>query len=214
MPDRAQYEATSIDWPKLSRYAARVAQETRLPPEPPIIQVERVEKDVPVEKRTGGLFGLGVKTYIATERKTVEDTIRVVDSHWVINKTMSAVRERTKTQQGTEIEETEYTTHTLVLCTDGSLAKVKHRKTEVWAFPRSGACDYKQESEYFVLPIDETDVVTMDYSRLSRDNDRPKAPRSSWARGERGDRLLRHAKGVGINLALKDLLEGRKPRNA
>ncbi|MFI7482475.1 hypothetical protein ACH9EU_08650 [Kocuria sp. M1R5S2] len=214
MLDRAQYEATSIDWPKLNRYAARVAQETKLPPEPPITKVERVEKDVPVEKRTGGFFGLGAKTYITIDRKTVEETIRVVGPHWVINKAMSAVRERTRTQQGTEIEETEYTTHTLVLCTDGSLAKVQHRKTEVWAFPRSGACNHNEENEYSVLPIDETDVVTMDYSRRSRDNDRPTAPRSSWARGERGNRLLRHAKGVGINLALKDLLEGRTTRNA
>ncbi|GAA4707062.1 hypothetical protein GCM10025781_27100 [Kocuria gwangalliensis] len=86
MPDLAQYHVTQIDWAKLRRYAQRVARETKLPPSGPVTRTERVEKDVPVEKKTGGFFGFGARTRTVMERRKVEEAIEVVGSHWVLNR--------------------------------------------------------------------------------------------------------------------------------
>ncbi|GAA4707069.1 hypothetical protein GCM10025781_27110 [Kocuria gwangalliensis] len=89
-------------------------------------------------------------------------------------------------------------TISVVLLTDGSLVRL-YRK-EGLVFHRGGSSPglVAEWVDYEARPVSDYDVTYVDF------------------RHTRGQQpvLLRHAKGVGVNLALRDVLEGRTPRGA
>ncbi|WP_349803456.1 hypothetical protein [Nocardioides kribbensis] len=62
---------------------------------------------------------------------------------------------------------------------------------------------------YWARPLDNSDVTRIDFADKYTDTDFGDGLHV-WGTREPGKRL-RHAKGVGINLALKAVLEGRSP---
>lgn len=200
MPDLSAYYATQIDWDKLRRYAGRVARQTKVPAQAPVIRTERLEKDVPVEKHTSGFFGIGAKTRIVMERRKVDEQIEVVGPHWLLSRSFwRGGNKYTINNYGRKVrvEETNKETNSVILIRDGSLLRL--RREEGWVFNYGGAQDglVAEWDDYDIEPLSEYDVTSFDFRK-----------------GQDGAQrvLLRHSKGVGINLALKDLLEGRTPR--
>ncbi|MFI7482474.1 hypothetical protein ACH9EU_08645 [Kocuria sp. M1R5S2] len=200
MPDPSVYYATQIDWEKLRRYATRVARQTEVPARAPVVRTERVEKDVPVEKRTSGFLGIGAKTRIVMERHKVDDQIEVVGPHWLLSRSFWSGGDKYTTNslgRKVRVDEKNEETDSVILVQDGSLLRL-HRK-QGWVFNYGGTQDglVAVWDDYDLKPLSEHDVTSFDFRK-----------------GQNGAQpvLVRHAKGVGINLALKDLLEGRTPR--
>ena len=207
MPDLNAYSASVPDWGKIRNYARRVARETKLALEPPITYLTTVSG--PAEPARGGLFG-GLKTPRAAP--SVTKTITVVGPHWLL-----AARDHhiLRTSGGRE-SVTDETTHEyfyFALTPDGDLVRAYQQVDEVITrFPsRPSASPYFVRSlEHSVRDLDSTDLATFDLEKYRFDSSGRNGKNCAWGDREPGRRLLRHAKGIGLSLALRNVLEGRR----
>ncbi len=210
MPNRAAYDASRIDWDRLKRYAQRVARETKVPLRPPVTYNRRVSTVVPIERRTGGLFGFGVRTEVVNEHRTVDQIIEALAPHWLLDY-RHWHREDNRRHGGVRIQETTHAQLYLALLPDGRLVKVVVTEEEVMEFGAMRSGLLRRDFEHSFGEATEWDITPLDFEKRYRESGRHDVGMKIWGDRDPGQRLLRHAKGVGINLALKDLLEGRSP---
>ena len=176
--DHSAYDQSTIDWQRLHAYAQRVTRGTKAPLVGPLAY----------------LSGSG-------RGETV------LGSHWVLEHRHWHRRD-TSTVLGTLVEDTIHEDHTWALLPDGTLVKAVTTHNEVLNYggPRSGlVVDQKSHS---VRPVTESDVIVFDFAKEWNDSSsRPRNGIITWGDAAPGRKLIRHAKGVGMNLALKRLIE-------
>lgn len=211
--DRSKYDASYIDWDRLKKYAQRVARETAMPLNPPLTYRRTTYTDTPVTKTTSGFLGFGSRSYVVHERRPVCRDVQAVGPYWPIDLRHWHKEENTR-NGNVRIQETNHEYHTLALLPDGSLVMAIISETEVINFRESQAKLVHHEQGHSIRAVNESDVVALDFQKCHRESGRHNVGTMVWGNWNPGKRLLRHAKGVGINLALKDLLEGRTPRDA
>ncbi|MCX2966842.1 hypothetical protein GIY30_02325 [Gordonia sp. HNM0687] len=188
-----KYAASTLDTRRIRAYARRVARETTTAPAEPLTKCTQVY--VPVVKiRSVGFLGLKKETYTAHE--THERSIEVVGSHWVLFSTRHFITQgKCKRHKAYEYEET----NSWVLATNGELLKVWQ-----WGdFTLFNSGVTKRESDCTVRAMTEDDILELDHDhKFTHYEDR-----SGHYRGDRqAGRIVRHAKGVGLSLKLKQLL--------
>lgn len=211
MIDRAAYDTSRIDWQRLNKYAQRVARETKLPLNPALTYSKRVWTDVPVERRKDSLFGLWARTETVNVRRGVDQNIEALGAHWLLDTRHHHI-EDTQKRSTIRVQETTHEYHTLALLPDGTLMKVCILETEVLNFGNVRSGLVHQEKDHTSAPPREWDITAIDFEKRYQEWGTHNGGKKSWGDREPGKRLLRHAKGVGINLALKDVLQGRSPR--
>lgn len=202
------YNASRIDWERLRKYALRVAKETRLALSAPITYEKTVRQEFSTEKTSGGLFGIGAKTITVVENRDVLMPIRVLGNHWKLDYRHWHLEDNYKTG-GVRVQETTHEYHTLGLMPDGSIFKGCVMETEVLNFGGARSGLVYLNKEHIVRPIDDQDVLDLDFEKKYRETGRHNVNKKMWGDRDPGPRLLRHAKGVGLNLALKGVLEGK-----
>ncbi|MGN2638267.1 hypothetical protein ACTD5D_19145 [Nocardia takedensis] len=190
------YATSTLDIARLRTFAKRVARETKAPTIGPLIKTTTVSVPV-VKTRSVGLFGLRTETYTASESR--EQTTQVVGPHWVLFTTRHFIdEEKTRRYRAYEYAESRI----WILDTAGELLKVwQWQDFTLWDDGRT-----KRESDCAVDPMTERDILQMDHEHtFSHHHDR-----DGHYRGDREPgRVIRHAKGVGLSLALKHLLTVR-----
>lgn len=211
--DRTKYDASHIDWDRLKKYAQRVARETAMPQNPPLTYRKTTYADVPVAKTTSGFLGFGSRSYVISERRPVFREVQALGPHWSIDRRYWNKEENTRSGN-VRVKETTYENYVLALLPDGSLVKAILSETEVVNFREGHSKLVHHEREHSIRAVSESDVMALDFQKRHRETGRHNVGTKVWGDWDPGKRLLRHTKGVGINLALKDLLEGRTPRNA
>ena len=172
MANRAEYDASQLDWDRLKRYAQRVARETGMPRTSPVANV--------------------------------------IGEHWPLDRRRWTIQKNSRSG-GQRYQETIHETHLLALLPDGRLVKVITAET---ASSYSGTAGRGSDSKFWhnCRDAEESDITALDFERRYTEQGRSNDSQRSWGDRDPGRRLVRHAKGVGVNLALKDVLEGRPPR--
>ncbi|MEV6072036.1 hypothetical protein AB0L82_36320 [Nocardia sp. NPDC052001] len=190
----SRYDASVFEFGRLQSYAKRVAQETRAQAEPPLTTTVTI-RDVVTRTRRAGFLGLRTETYKTTEnRSTVQ---QVVGPHWILFTTSHNIdQENTRRYRAYEFAEKKL----WILDEKGQLLKVwKWDDFTLW---RDGTT--KRENDCTAAPMTEADVLELDREhKFTHHHDH-----EGHYRGDRtAGRIIRHAKGVGLSLALKSLLE-------
>lgn len=190
-PDRGVYANSRIDWEKLRRFAVRVAKETRVARRTHA-QTTQVTKTREVR---GGFLGLSRRT----ESYTVPVTKTLTEDHWVLEQ---RYWKKYENGSGSMADETSCEMMYYCLGTDGSLFV----RVESWEeVSPKGMAYFENRHEPTVKPMDDNDVVLFDFEpkryytggRTTIDTDRDPDKL----------RLKYDAKGIGLSLALKRLLE-------
>jgi hypothetical protein len=191
---RDDYDATTLDLARLRNYARKVARECRRTPVAE--RTRKVAKSVPdTITRRGGFLGLRTETLRVT--RTVNATERVIGPHWVLRQTNHHI-ESDERGKATEYHEQNY----WVLQRDGTLSKVwEWEEFTRWPDGRT-----RFEQDCTVKPMTEADILRLDYEDRSQDNSGRGGSTTYWGNREPGKRN-RHAKGVGLSVALKALLD-------
>lgn len=209
MPSYEDYEKTTIDWGRLRKYAERVARETRLTPDAPWSYTTTVSRSEVVSPAREGFFGIGAKAEV---RRDVfrNESVRVLPEHWVIDRRQWN-RRQTSHSVGVRIEENDREEHVFALLRDGELKVAVLTTNEVWNYrgPKTELV-VPPNSEHRVRDMDEHHVRMLDFEKRYYDGSGSRSSTFSWGDRDPGRRLLRHAKGVGLNLELKRILEGRR----
>ncbi|WP_146044342.1 hypothetical protein [Amycolatopsis sp. BJA-103] len=105
------------------------------------------------------------------------------------------------------IQETDRERHYVVLLTDGSLKKIILSETEVMSNSH-GRTTVFTTHKHSLSDLSSSDVETMDFEKQHYETGAGSTEIKAWGDREPGNRLLRHAKGVGVTQALKRLLPG------
>lgn len=198
--DLAAYQRSSIDWDRLRRYARKVAKETRLPMAPDVTFNKQVRREV-----TRPIRGFLGRTRQETRTESVEVGVTVLGPHWAIDR-RHWHHEKTTRSGGTVDIRGEHEWATTALLPNGDL-------TVAFVFEEELVVDsvfQHSRKQHEVRPINESDVLLMDHHRRTTNQTLPGGVHL-WTDRQPGP-LNRHAKGVGLNLALKDILEGCSPR--
>ena len=170
--DQSVYDASHFDRPKLDRYAARVAKETRRP----------------------------LQTTWAQGHATA------LGPHWVIFDFEWNERHNYVSQGRPRIETDEFTyEHTrLALTEQGKILRAYRRDVNIENTIGPGMEFHSQPGEESLVRATDGDLLALDYTTKP----------VRWEAGKHikwgnrpGPALIRHAKGVGISMALKQLLE-------
>lgn len=181
----AQYESSTIDWDRLRRYAERVARETKAPRHTVVTRSEEWADEV--VGRT--LFG---KPKTAKARRWVER--KAVADYWLLDeRTYRRNRRLDHSNKSTDVVKTRY-----CLLSNGSLV-VRTESYDEFEGPRYGG--YQEGTHTFEeRPFGADDVELFDHASgyLSRGD--------VFSTSGRGRRIA-HAKGVGLSIRLKKLLE-------
>lgn len=214
-PIRSAYDQTTLDWDRLRRYAKRVATETRLQPSPAIQYTYSVRQNVKhTEQRPGGFLGLGKPRQVhVTTSQWVDKKVTALGEHWVLNHRTWHRVDTTSPSKGTTLEESTHEGIYLVLLPAGALKTVVVSTTTVLHFgdPRTTGL-VQSEAHHSSRDPDEEDICLLDFETHLRDSHQRHGTTQihTWTDRVAGNRLIRHAKGVGVNLALKAILEGGK----
>lgn len=204
MTNLALYDSSLLDMDNLNRYAKRVAQSTHAPLDSPITYTEF--ETIYKTHTTRGFLGLGKKDVRSPE--TITKEIEAVGPHWKLSTRDWHKQEISKSNGGgTEEEETHEDIYVVLLPT-GRFLVVIRSTTEFSRYgePRT-ASYYRTDSKASTRQLSASDVLDFDFEarykeRTSHYNG---AKITVWGDRERG-RLLYHAKGVGLSLALTNLL--------
>jgi hypothetical protein len=183
-----------LETAKISAFARGVAAETVMPPVGSLTR--EVTKTATVsEIRKGGLFGLKTKTVQVPRTTTVRE--EVVGAHWVLHSTYHNIETN---QRGTYSEYFEQ--NYWILQNDGALLKVRN-----WEEAKKTSSGISVETDLTAWPMTEEDMLALDHDFPSYERGRHGSDFKCWGNREPG-RVARHAKGGGVSLALKALLEG------
>lgn len=194
---KQQYLKTQIDWDKLRAYAGRVARETKKP-----TQVLQVTKTQMVEEKAPGLMGLlGRKV-----KKPQQVTTTQQADYWVLMTRTSGWKEE-GTKNGRLYEEEESSTHLYCLRKNGELFVRTTVSTQKLLYHNRGANLYDKSSPPKERPLNEADALLFDWAPWKKEY--TQGGTRHWSDTEQGNRLLVHAKGMGLSLALKKLLESK-----
>ncbi|SMH50544.1 hypothetical protein SAMN06295885_3569 [Rathayibacter oskolensis] len=202
MADAAEYHRTSLDWPRLAAFARRVATETRVPPTPAWTYEATVRERVKTREASTGFLGLGARPAAYTETVTRATQV-VLPRHWVLDRREWHYRS-TFRGGGVTVEERIDTAYVSALLTTGELKWAWLSRTETWNHGSSGSrLVVPEESTHSMEPLT-AHATDFDFER--RHHDSEWSGSHSWGDRDPGARPIRHAKGVGLSLALKALL--------
>lgn len=197
MSDRKMYDASTFDRSRVNAYALRVVNETSRPLSDALTYV----KATPKETRSRGLFGLGVKTTMVS----VDEIIEALGQHWPLDQRHHTIQRTDKLQDGGERVETSREKYVLALLPDGELIRICMLEEVNAGFARRDGLSWKLvEVKHRSWPASDQDLLNLDFEkRYCERGGRSRV--TSWGDLE-GGKLIRHAKGVGVNLALKSLM--------
>jgi hypothetical protein len=192
-PDLASYERSAADWPRLLSYAKRVAAQTTLKPlqdsESFAIQKTR---QVPVK----GFF----RTKYVTETYQESGQRAVGPEYWVLERRHWARKQKHAHMIDESYEWVNYRLHV-----DGSLV-VSHETWDEITLTPGGWSRYP--SSWSHRPLDSDDDLAIFDFESKYHHSAGKIAVDTNSNPDRS-RLKYHAKGVGLSLALKRILEGR-----
>jgi hypothetical protein len=188
---KAAYEASQLDMSRLHGYAKRVARETRKPARD-AVRERLTKQETYVETESYGI--LGMRTRQVSKTRTVEAGWKtIVDEHWVLHATYHNIDKHEPWGHSEYHEDTYW-----VLLKNGSLQKYTKWFEERTLAPL-------REDGHALYEMTADDIVRLDYQ--DRYVERGRSDRGTHTYGNReAGQLLRHAKGVGLSMALKALL--------
>ncbi|MBM7494499.1 hypothetical protein JOD64_005721 [Micromonospora luteifusca] len=205
MPDRQAYEASVADWPRLRAYAKRVARDTRKPQEGSISYTTTEYQTVEKERvRKSGPFGLFTRRELTSQQQPVTRRIGVVGGHWALDRRNYHIERNTRLRGGTHQEIT-YEQHTFLLLPDGALKHVVLWEEEVMHVERGVTSAFVKHS-HSVVDVGDSQLRSFDFEKTYAEHGTHGRGTKTWGDREPGRRLLVHARGVGLSLALKRLL--------
>lgn len=216
MATKSTYDMSTIDWVRLRRFAKRVAEETPLPPEGPLEYTVLTQKTVTrIELQPSGFLGLGrPKEVKVSQVQAVSESITVVGQHWTLS-TRTWNHEMTRADRnGSKFQEETNSSLYLWLLLDGSLQSGYVTRTSVRQFGGPFRANITPTTTtHHCGDVSESDILKLDFERYYREfKERDgNLVHHYWTDRDPGRKLLKHAKGVGVNLALKAILEGRQP---
>lgn len=216
MADLAAYQASTPDWARLRDYARRVARDTKLPLAAAVFHQPQLGvyygpgDGIGRSSSSGGLFGLFKKA--PPPQPSPPSPVAVIGQHWLLEQRTQHIRD-VRRGGGTETEETTHYTFRWALLPNGDLVRswleveeVESRSQRPNTFSRH--VSHRVETR----ALDVTDLAIFDFEKYYHDTSARRQPRTSWGDYPAGRRLIRHAKGIGLSMALKDILEGRPRR--
>ncbi|MFJ7189711.1 hypothetical protein, partial [Streptomyces bacillaris] len=199
MYNRDRYDATTVDWARLHRYAQHVASQTRKPPEHSLTyevsSTRRVSRRVRKQYGPFGIFSKVVNEYV--DEQTTQQ-VSVIGQHWVLGGPWEANITEGLPAGG---EESTHSNSWIVLLADGSLKHVYIQREEVWV-PCGGGLPTTYT--HGMSDMGEQDLRMFDCKNEYYSSSGKK---TIWRNDIPGDELVVQAKGVGIFLVLKQLLE-------
>lgn len=198
------YDSTAIDWVRLRQYAKKVAKYTKVPTNDPLVYETVSFEDVEVRHEKPKVLWFKPKVTVTTENREVRHIVKVIGSHWLIDRRNWERTEKYRVGR-TYVMDTVTEDHRILLTPDGSLKKIVLTHNLVTNRDDSGFHVRVNDRDHSESKIDDSDVIAMDYNVQHRSSDDGRFSASGTR--QRGDRLIRHAKGVGINLALRKILE-------
>lgn len=211
-PDHRAYDASVIDWPKLHAWARKVAKSTPVPPAEELYGT--MAESVTQRAKVGsGFLGLLRRSEDIVEKQSARK--RALGPHWVLDTEemewiTGKILPAGPGHQGANRTDDRRIAFYYVLESDGKLTTVCDY-TYV-ASTRSGKS--LVESELRVKQFDEYDVRTFDHAKVREIREAWNTHRTGeeeWIDAHedmRSGRLLRHVKGVGLSMRLKELSEG------
>ena len=215
MADRSAYDRTTIDWDRLRRYAKRVARETSLSLSDTIEYTVRTHETVTsTERRRGGFLGLGTPRQVKVSQvQPVSKSFTVVGPHWVLSQ-RSWHHDEKRHHDGMTIQEETHSQTYLLLLPNGNLQSAWKQETSTmqWGSRIRSGLLHSETTHNCGDPTD-NDICKLDFERYYREWKQREGniEHHYWMDRDPGRKLLKHAKGVGVNLALKAILEGRRP---
>lgn len=208
MPDRAAYDRSSFDRARLDRYAARVARETRMPANVPLrYQVDEI-KTVRRTRSSRTWYG-GTKLSEVESRQKSTREVEVIGAHWTLSYRRWHKDETTKHGDGSSTTEETHYNHYYVLLPSGELKHVWTRHETTYNFGgRFSQGLLSDEYGHEVRPLSDDEIFAFDFEcrQQTWQERRGTTQIKGWSDVPPGRKLLKHSKGVGINLALKAVL--------
>lgn len=218
MPDKLSYEQSRIDWPRLRAYARRVSEQTSLSQLGPVTYSSPTEQTTyRTETRRSGIFGHRVETIQVPQTIITKQQVEALGPHWPLANRAHNRRETTMDRSRVSAEVEDFANYTYALKPDGGLITlVVVRKVQLY-YNAGRVFEHHEEAYHTCEPFSDADVESFDFDHPYYDRTNPLEGSKIQAWGwnnfnPRSSRLLRHAKGVGLTLALKEILEGRLPR--
>jgi hypothetical protein len=207
--DRAAYDASAIDWERLRRYAKRVAREATIPKESPLTYQTKVHRDVTENVRVKGFLGFGGRVEQRTTSRLADVTETAIGEHWKLDCRRWMRELTTRNRSGVTTVETNWDWMTLALLPDGALMYAVVSEEEVVHDNRLTHV----AKEHRVSAANDSHIMALDFARRYSSNKFRHDGTRTYVESDRDPdkRLIRHAKGVGVNLLLKQLLDGRRP---
>ncbi len=205
--NRAEYDASVLDMARLTRFAQKVARTTRQPKQPPITyETTETIYDTHTER---GFLGMGRPKEIRTPR-TIVKVIELVGPHWLIDQRQWHLREVSKVG-GTRVEEEQHEQIYRVLLPTGEMLMAWTSETTVVNIGGPGRSGLvHQEKGGSSHALSERDVIDLDFEKryAERTSRRDGREFTNWGDRDPGGFPIRHAKGVGLSIALKKILDG------
>ncbi|NQX04986.1 hypothetical protein HQQ82_09260 [Rathayibacter sp. VKM Ac-2856] len=196
MIDSHKYNHSSLDQSRINQYAARVAKECKKETIAPILKREMRTEMVTAERRVG-LFRRR-EMYQTTQNIPVD--IEIIGEHWLLFQTNHHIEERETKSRYSEYHEMT----TWVLDRRGRLLRVwKWEEYKKWG---ESLQDSRFSQDIEIRQMNDDDMLRLDYSSPQREVGGSNSKLHWWGTREAG-KLIRHAKGVGISIALKQLLD-------
>lgn len=199
------YEASTADWKRLHAYARKVAQQTRRPLAGPIgytvTDYRTVERQV---VRNSGPFGMFKHTETRSERQPFSRHVPVIGQHWVLDERHQNI-EKNVGGRNSHHQETTHEKTTYLLLPDGALKYVAVWEEET-VHTVDGSSRVVIDTSHHVKDIGDGELKTFDFEKRHSEYGRHGRGIKTWGNREPGKKLLVHAKGVGLSLALKRLL--------
>ncbi|WP_146617500.1 hypothetical protein [Arthrobacter globiformis] len=142
---------------------------------------------------------LGLRSKTVDVQRAVVTSEEVVGPHWVLHQTWHNIESK---ERGiyTEYYEQKY----WVLQKDGCLLKVWR-----WEEAKVFSSGTRVENDLTASAMTEDDILMLDRSFPPYEKGKHGSSFKCWGNRE-PQQIVRHAKGVGMSLALKALLEGRR----
>ena len=206
MIDEEAYKVSNLDWDRLRAYADRVAKNTTKPLEKPISYTNTEFKTVKVERSVPRVLWLKPKIEVSEETQEVNNHTDAIGPHWIVESRKWLLQEKSRVGI-TKVEETSTELFYIVLLPSGLLRHLTVKHNEVLNFTQGKLYRPVNDTSHTVRDLTEEDVVKMDYDTKLYIWGPDRSGRSGETNRECGKRLIRHSKGVGINLALKRILE-------
>jgi hypothetical protein len=201
----AQYDASVLDMDRLNSFVQKVARTTRKPMAPPISYL--VSETVLESETTRGLFGLGRREVQIS--RTVQKNVELVGPHWLLERRHWHLRDAWKVQ-GARLEEEQHEQIYLVLLPTGTMLRAwtsEHTVLSTGGPTASGLIHQEQNGSSHTLT--QADVIELDFEKryAERTWRRDGHEFTGWGDRDPGKKLIRHAKGVGLSMVLRGLLD-------